>query len=127
MPTRQAHINQAEHNHGFWRQFDLTNTPYTDWIVVGMFYEAVHWIEAYLAVKSIHSGGHYQRQVSIAAEPSLANEPHLAGDYGVLRTESEAARYRAQRYTAGEIQNDLVPICDRLRETMISLLKSSAS
>lgn len=126
MPTRQAHINQAEHNHEFWRQFDLTNTPYTDWIVVGMFYEAVHWIEAYLAVQSKHSGGHNQRQVSMAADSSLADEPHLVSDYGVLRTESEAARYRAQHYTALEIQNDLVPISDRLRETMKSLIDSGA-
>lgn len=122
MPTRQAHIDQAEHNHAFWSQTELDTTQFLDWVVVGMFYEAVHWIEAYLAQNNIHSGHHHDRSVSITSIPDLNNAPRLGADYDVLRTESEAARYRGQKFTPGQIKNDLIPLVDNIRSAIQPLL-----
>lgn len=93
MPTEQAHIDQAEHNHRFWDSLDAATTEFRDWIVVGMFYESVHWIEAYLARISHHSRSHHGREVKAANTPVLAADAYLISNYGVLRTESENARY----------------------------------
>lgn len=122
MPTRQEHIDQAEHNRSFWSQFELDTTQFLDWVVVGMFYEAAHWIEAYLAQSNTHSSNHYERGVSLASFPNLVKTPDLAADYGVLRTESEAARYWGQKFTAEQIQNDLIPLADNVRQTIQPLL-----
>ena len=122
MPTRQAHIDQAEHNFAFWSQFELDTTQFLDWVVVGMFYEAAHWVEAYLAQHNIHSSNHHERGRSLASFPDLANKPDLEADYGVLRTESEAARYWGQQYTSEQIKNDLLPLADNVRTTIQALL-----
>ena len=122
MPTRQAHIDQAEHNHAFWSQFELDTTQFLDWVIVGMFYEAAHWIEAYLAQNNEHSSNHHERGASLASFSDLATAPSLGVDYGVLRTESEAARYWGQKYTSEQIQNDLIPLADNVRQTIQTLL-----
>ena len=122
MPTRQAHIDQAEHNYAFWSQIELDTTQFLDWVVVGMFYEAAHWIEAYLAQHNRHSSNHHERGVSLASFPDLVNSPGLGTDYGVLRTESEAARYWGQKYTSEQIQSDLIPLADNVRRAIQPLL-----
>ena len=55
MPVTSEHMGQAEHNNRFWGSLDMQQTHFLDWVVVGMFYEAVHWIEAYLAIQEHHS------------------------------------------------------------------------
>ena len=69
-----------------------SRTLHLDWVVVGMFYEAVHWIETYLATQCIHSKSHSERGSRTASIERLRDEPALTGDYGVLRVESENAR-----------------------------------
>lgn len=122
MPTLQAHIVQAVHNHAFWSRFELDTTQFLDWVIVGMFYDAAHWIEAYLAQNNKHSSNRHERGVSLASFPDLASAPGLGADYGVLRTESEAARCWGQKYTSGQIQNDLIPLADNIRQTIQTLL-----
>ena len=122
MPNKELHIDQAERNHAFWNSLHNAPTPYLDWVVNGMFYEAVHWIEAYLATNELHSSTHFQRSQTMTRVPKLDSDPHLKIDYGVLRTDSENARYLCRKYSATEIANDLVPIIKRIERTMRSLL-----
>ena len=88
MPTRQAHIDQAEHNHSFWSQFELETTQYLTWVIIGMFYEAAHWIEAYLAQNNRHASSHHQIGVSIASFPDWAGASGLGAAFVMFRTES---------------------------------------
>ena len=122
MPLEHAHIDQAEHNHRFWDSLNVTTTTFHDWIVVGMFYESVHWIEAYLARLGHHSRSHHERETKVENTPQLASDPHITTDYGVLRTESENARYWNYTHTKDQVTQDLTPIIERLRSTMQALL-----
>lgn len=122
MPAEQTHIDQAEHNHEFWNSLVVATTPFRDWIVVGMFYESVHWIEAYLARLNHHSRSHHERETKVSQTPPLAGDANLVGDYGVLRTESENARYWNYHHTAEQVNNDLRPVIQRLRTTLQALL-----
>ena len=55
--------------------------------------------------------------------PTLRSDyPELIFDYGVLRTESENARYVGRKYTEEEITADLIPALDRIRQIMLGLL-----
>jgi len=122
VPKKDEHIDQAKHNRSFWDSFSIDKTKYLDWVVVGMFYEAIHWIEAYLATKKHHSKNHYEREQQIAKTPELAEDPNLILDYGTLRVESENARYWYHKHTPDQVTSDLIPLITRLRRTMEKLL-----
>ena len=49
MANKDEHLSQALHNRDFWSSFDLDTAAFNDWVVTGIFYEGVHWVEAYLA------------------------------------------------------------------------------
>jgi hypothetical protein len=49
MPADLEHLHRAEHNEESYLSFDLITTPYLDWVVNGIFYSALHYIESYLA------------------------------------------------------------------------------
>jgi len=54
MPTQQQHLVQAKHNEDFVNSFDLQTTPYLDWVVTGIYYAALHYVESYLALQGKH-------------------------------------------------------------------------
>ena len=122
MPNRTTHETQALHNDRFWQSLDVGTTPYTDWIVNGIFYSAIHWIEAYLATINSHSSSHANRSTIMKGLFWLRDHPDMITDYELLRTESENARYVGRKYTDEEITADLIPALDRIRQIMLGLL-----
>ena len=70
MPLCSDHIEQAEHNKSFAEQLIETKPMlYKDWAVIGAFYSAVHFIEAYRANKNgDHSDGHLNRNLFVIQE-----------------------------------------------------------
>lgn len=121
MPTRIAHEQQAHSNNSFWMTLNIQQTPHLDWVVTGMFYEAVHWIEAFLATRNIHSSSHGERSQRMASIQELANSTAII-DYGILRTESENARYWCYNFTPAQVTSDLVPTASRIQKTLQALL-----
>ena len=120
MPKKDEHTDQAEHNRAFWESYELDSTPYLDWVVIGIFYESVHWIEAYLDTKGEHSGGHPVRLQSIRRY--RADIGTIRSDYEVLKTESENARYQCHKHSSNEISEDMIPVLDNIKSTINSVL-----
>lgn len=89
MPDKAAHLAKAEHNEDFVK--DIGN-PYFDWQVVGLFYAAMHYIEAYLAKNNLHSPDHTIRTSVVQKEQKLRG---IYVDYRELLNESRSARYEA--------------------------------
>jgi uncharacterized protein (UPF0332 family) len=52
--TRPEHIRKAQHNDVFLRKQLLAMADYNDWKVIAIFYSAVHYVDAALAVLNIH-------------------------------------------------------------------------
>src|SRR4030042_1918693 len=113
MPTKIEHKTQAEHNRRFWAAYDLNSTPFLDWVVNGMFYEGVHWVEAFLDTKREHSIDHKQRLQRMKIYNSELGA--IIAEFEVLKQESENARYWCHQYTSADISNDLIPIIDKIR------------
>jgi len=65
-----------------------------------MFYIAVHYIEALLAVHGVHCDDHAERNEHIAKIPELRT---IRKEYDVLRTLSRQARYHALPVSPGDI------------------------
>lgn len=114
MPTKTEHVLQAEHNHDFWNSFNLESTPYVDWIVTGIFYESVHWAEAFLSTRGEHSDNHGKRLLILHQFSSVIGG--IIPDLETLKQESENARYRCYKHTSDEISTDLVPLCDNIKK-----------
>lgn len=112
MPNKHEHTTQAEHNHQFWSDYDLDSTSFVDWVVTGIFYEGVHWVEGFLSTKNEHPQRHLQRRRLMRQY----NETRaIAGDLELLKVESEMARYQCYKHTADEIRQDLIPTVDKIK------------
>ncbi len=58
----EGHIQKAKHNSEFLEKFYSDKTQFPDWAVIVMFYEALHYVDAYLSTKGhIRIDDHRQR------------------------------------------------------------------
>ena len=119
MPQKDEHINWAKHDRDFWTSIDLDSAPFTDWAVTGMFYESVHWVEAFLATKSHHSTAHAERKMNIVSYKSELRT--IWNNYIKLETDSRNARYECYKHAANEV-HQLVPLVDHIKGHISPLL-----
>jgi hypothetical protein len=90
LPNKEEHLNQASRNEKLAQS--LAQTEYREWTVTVLFYVAVHYIEAFLAVRHLHCDDHSERSEKIRQIPELRK---IAKEYDALRTLSRQARYHA--------------------------------
>lgn len=103
MPAENIHLAQAGKNERFYKTFDLATTEFLDWAVTGLFYSALHYIDAYLArVKDYHPPEHKPRTRLVATEAKLGI---IYEDYRRLKDQSEAARYRVKKFKRKEVED----------------------
>ncbi len=119
MPQKDEHVNWATHDRDFWTSIDLANSPFIDWALTGMFYESVHWVEAFLAMKGHHSITHGQRSWNMNLYP--ADLGLIQTDYGILKQDSETARYNCYKHTSNEVRQ-LIPLVDTIKSHISQLL-----
>jgi len=120
MPQKDEHINWAKHDRDFWTSIDLDTTPFADWAVTGMFYESLHWVEAFLATKNRHSGKHADRKANIRSYKAKLQP--IWKDYVQLERDSRMARYRCYQHTADQVRQDLIPRVDHIKDHISQLL-----
>ena len=120
MPQKDEHLNWAIHDRDFWTSIDLDTSPYPDWAPSGMFYEALHWVEAFLATKGYHCREHKQRKWAMR-RVYRSDLGTIEVDYSKLKQVSETARYECHKHTANEIQQ-LIPLVDRIKSHISQLL-----
>ena len=99
MPSTDEHLRQAKQNEGFVDSFDLKSSPYLDWALTGIFYSAVHYIEAVLAINGKHPIVHSQRNTWICM---YINNSDIYDAHRDLKDDSRDARYKC--ITVSEIK-----------------------
>jgi hypothetical protein len=87
LPSETDHVLKAEHNEFFVSQ---TDNPFFDWKLTGIFYSALHYVDAYLATMGIHPPSHAIRLGHVRTDPKLTT---IRRDYRELLNESRTARY----------------------------------
>jgi len=102
MSSKLEHLSKAEHNENFYQSFDINTTPYLDWVVNGIFYSAIHYIESYLISQGKSRQTHWERTDDIRNDNNLDNI--FFRKYKSLKDDSEGGRYNMQTFTPGEIQ-----------------------
>jgi len=95
MPDLRRHIFQAEKNERFFDQFDLDTTPFLDWAVTGLFYSALHYVDAFLAKQNVHPQTHEQRDWILARTRNISA---IYAEYQELKDRSIDARYKVIKF-----------------------------
>jgi hypothetical protein len=113
MPSQKDHINKARHNEQFLSSFDIDTTPFLDWVVNGVFYSALHYLDCYLANKGKHPGEHRERIRLIWNEPYLG-KPFFRL-YRPLKDDSEEGRYSVRVFVPEEIRKDILPLLNDIK------------
>jgi hypothetical protein len=85
LPSKEDHRGKAEHD-----EFFVSNVgnPFFDWQISGVFYSALHYVDAYFATLNIHPRTHAERTTFV----NLKLKPVYI-DYRELLNESREARY----------------------------------
>ena len=120
MPQKDEPLNWAIHDRDFWASIDLDTSPYTDWAPTGMFYEALHWVEAFLDTKGYHSGDHKQRNQNMLLYASDLGT--IQADYNKLKQDSETCRYECSEIHTAEEARQFVPLTDNIKSHISQLL-----
>jgi hypothetical protein len=109
-------LRKAQHDEEFVASLGVDPGRFTDWAVTGLFYSAVHYIEAYFARGNRHSGDHRARDSEIWRDGQLKR---LYEPYNELKNHSITARYLVRTPTA----QDLADSRQSLRAIKTEILK----
>lgn len=114
-------MRQAEHNEKFVNHFDINSTIFLDWVVTGIFYSALHYIDGYLATKNLHLKGHIARDNYVYKVSDLRQ---IYGHYRTLKDDSEDARYDVRGFQSQEVNQLIANEFNTIKNHIIDLLKS---
>jgi hypothetical protein len=115
MPRLQEHLDKAEHNENYYQSFDLDNTPYLDWVVNGIFYSAVHYVDAYFATNKFHPDTHRKRIRHIQLDKNLGRDFYINW-YKPIDQHSRAGRYNMKVFTTIEVRQDIIPLLSGVKQ-----------
>lgn len=118
MPSLAEHAHKVAHNEAFFRGFDLDTTPYLDWVVVVVFYSALHPVEAFAATRGEHFETHLEREQFVWASPELRP---VYTHYRRLYDDSLDARYEIRTFTPDEVRGLITNHFEPLKQHISSL------
>ena len=89
MPSRDQHLAKADANRALLESVAVARSS-PEWAITIAFYQAVHVVEAWAALRSQHHRSHRRRSETVNRELSPISE-----DYAELYEASRTARYAA--------------------------------
>ncbi len=95
MPFKEQHLQQVKHNEAFIENLKRSNDFYS-WQIVGLFYSALHYIEAFLAKKGNHSFSHENRHNRMDTLGLVDDD--FRGSYDCLSNWARMARYDCKHF-----------------------------
>ncbi len=121
MPSEAQHLAKALHNERFCLAvvdgLEPSFGQFYDWAITGMFYSALHYIDAYLDRSlATHPETHADRRRIIARIRQLRP---IREQYTLLSRRSQSARYGPVSFAGSDVQNlrdnYFIPLRNRLR------------
>ncbi|HET9406793.1 MAG TPA: HEPN domain-containing protein [Candidatus Sulfotelmatobacter sp.] len=116
MPNKPEHIAKAESNQKL--ADTLSRGAYLDWAVTLLFYSALHYVDAILAVSGVNPETHTERGDAMGNNDTLKR---IRPEYRTLETLSRNARYREMKIDPDDLQKareNFDPLCAHLRSRM---------
>src|SRR5205823_2251134 len=109
---------KAKHDEQFVSSCDPKTSPFIDWAITGLFYAALHYVEAFFATQNRHSADHRARDSAIRRDPDLRA---IYDDYNELKNFSINARYYMARFTEADL-TALQPHFTKLKAHIAALI-----
>lgn len=110
MPNRSDHEREAQHNEDFYQEIDSAYQDYRDWVIVGRFYTAVHYIDAQLADDGIHPESHRERFQEIQNSYQSELNQRLYSNFNTLYDLSKQARYHCIDINEGLLNSSRIAL-----------------
>jgi len=109
----KEHVNHAKSNEQLAAFLD--GTPYPDWRATVFFYAAVHYVQAYFTAQPVRweFHKHSDRDTAIQADNHISA---IWDDYRSLKDWSRDARYDAEKPSADDFKNDILPSLMRIKK-----------
>ena len=98
MPTPKEHRSQAAQNEFFVTEL---KNPFWDWAVTGTFYEALHYVDAFLKTKNIDPPRHADRNDIVERDATLSK---VWLEYKQLYDDSKLARYECHSFSQDDLK-----------------------
>lgn len=118
MPNLDEHLQIAKTNTSF-SQYLISEQRFLDWAVTGMFYAAIHYVEAYLANQNVHSSFHSRRDSAIQQDVNLCI---IYDEFSDLKNDSIQTRYYGFTFPLADILSRIQPSLNRIRSYIVGLL-----
>jgi hypothetical protein len=100
VPSKLEHVTKADGNAAFALSLTLDNQIRIDWALVALFYAAMHYVEAYLAVSNQHLKSHATRDNVIGRDAYLKR---IYVEYQDLKFYGFSSRYEACAFRAHDV------------------------
>lgn len=120
----QRHLSKATRNEEFWNGLHDSEMNYPDWVVTGVFYSALHYIEAIFATRERHHTSHVRRDSAITNDRDLGS---IWRDYRALKDRRLRASYDFQVFTPEEIDRKVIPRFRKVKDHVLKLLQKRVS
>jgi uncharacterized protein (UPF0332 family) len=112
MPSEKDHLQKAERNSRFFEHLIANCPEYLEWIVVAIFYTALHYVDAFLATKGVHPGDHAMRDLQV--------KTYLRQHYPIyraLKNDSVDARYDTLSFNDSDVRKNKDRLADIIKGT----------
>lgn len=105
MPSKAEHVAKAQRNAAFAHSIQLQDQASIDWALIALFYAAVHYIEAYLAILPPQPGGQHVRSHTTRDNwvGRDSNLKRIYSEYRDLKHYGYNARYEMDVFTPSDV------------------------
>lgn len=104
MPSDQVHLFKLRITEDAHNALQPNSNKHPDWVVITAFYQALHWVDAFLAKTQRHPTNHVERNNEVKNDVDLKA---IKRNYRRLYRASRFARYYAKTYihTPNEVKS----------------------
>jgi hypothetical protein len=100
--TKEEHIRKIGENTIFLDSIDNAVVGALGWSITVLFYNALHYVEAYFVTRGHGFNNHFSRASAIQNDPVIRS---LYADYRDLENLSREARYDVSYFNAGDMRH----------------------
>ena len=111
MPDAAWHLAKAARFEAFLEALSANDNEHPEWIVIVQFYTALHYVDAFYAVRGhVHVGGHGRRRQLLRTFPETSAVEDV---YRLLEKASQEARYEGEPFDQVDVQRSMWRALDR--------------
>lgn len=119
MPIKATHLAVARDNERLAGQLNMDSGPDRGWAATMSFYAALHYVEAFFSVKSIHSADHRTRDTNLCRYDETLS---IYDEFCELKNISTSARYFGRYPNKTEYSIEVLPALEKVKSEMEKLL-----